>query len=88
MMNTLEVLCITEVIIEVRVSVRSGVDMGKAAHGSWDVPMDMAMKMAMAVTHFPAETAYKDTLEAMERTKNAKRRRRSVVLLTVWPIGD
>jgi hypothetical protein len=41
---------------EVRGSERSGLDMGGAADGRSNAPMEMAMEMATAVTSIAAET--------------------------------
>jgi outer membrane biosynthesis protein TonB len=72
---------------EVRVSERRGMDTGEAADGRSDVPMDMAMEMATAVTSIAAGTAGEAALEPMERKENGKRSR-SEVPATAWPIGD
>jgi len=83
--TTPENVCFTEVMTKVRGSERSGLDMGKAADGSSDAPMDMVMEMATAVTSIAAETAGEDTPELMERNDNGKRRRRSEVRRTPGP---
>jgi len=88
MRTTLEEVCLTEAMTEVRVSERSGLDMGGAADGRSDAPMDMVMEMATAVASIAVETAGEDTLEPLERNENRKRRRRSEVPATAWALGD
>ena len=50
---------------EVRMRKRSGLDIGEAADGRSDAPMEMAMEMTTAVTSIATETAGEDTLELM-----------------------
>jgi hypothetical protein len=57
---------------EVRVSKRNDLDTGEPADGRSDAPMDMAMPVAMAVTHIAADTASTVTLEPTERNENQK----------------
>jgi hypothetical protein len=86
--STLEKACFTEVMSEVRGSERNGLDTGRAADGRSNVPLDMAMEMATAVTPITAGTADEDTLEPMERNENGKRSRRSEVPAAAWALGD
>lgn len=53
--------CLTEVMPEVRRSKRSAQATGEAVVGRIDVPMDMALEMAMAGTHIAMETSCEDT---------------------------
>jgi len=59
------VVYFTEVMTEVRMRKRSGLDIGEAADGRSDAPMEMAMEMTTAVTSIATETAGEDTLELM-----------------------
>jgi len=72
---------------EVRVSERRGLDTVEGADGRSDVPMDMAMEMAMPVTSIAAGTAGEATFEAMERNENGKWKR-SEVPATAWALRD
>jgi hypothetical protein len=65
MRTTLEEVCFTEAMTEVRVSERSGLDTGGAADGRSNAPIDMAMEMVTAATSIAAESSGKDTLEPM-----------------------
>jgi len=62
---------------EFRVSGRSDLDAGEAGNERCDAPMDVATKMATAVTAIATETAGATIFEKMERNENGKRRRRS-----------
>jgi len=73
---------------EVRRIERSRLDTPEAADGRSNVPMDMAMEMATAVTSIAVETARQVTLEPMERDENGKRPRRSQVPATAWALVD
>jgi hypothetical protein len=64
---------------KVRVSVRSVLDTGEAGHGRSNVPMDVAMERATAVTSIATETVGATIYEPMERYENGNRRRRSKV---------
>jgi len=88
MRTTLEVVCLTEVMTEVRVIERSGLDTGGAADRGSYAPMDMAMAVATAVAAIAAGTPCERTIEPMERNENAKRRRGSDVPATAWALGD
>jgi hypothetical protein len=88
MRTTLEEVCLTEAMTEVRVSERSGLDTGGVADGRSDAPMDMAMEMATAATSIAVETAGEDTLEPMEKNENGMWRRRSEVPATAWALRD
>jgi len=85
--TTLDEVCLTEVMTEVRVSERGGLATGGAADGRSDVPMDMAMEEGTVVTSIAAETAEGDILEPMERNANGKQRK-SEVPVTAWALGD
>jgi hypothetical protein len=78
----------TEVMTEVRVSERSGLDMGGTPDRRCDTPMNTAMEMAMAVTSIGRETAGQDTLETTEKNGNGMRRRRSQVPATPLVLRD
>jgi len=73
---------------EVRVSERSDLDAGDAGEGRSDMPMDVAMQMAIAATPITVETAGGTIAEPMARNENRKRRRRSVALATSLPPSD
>jgi len=62
------------------VSKSSNWDTAEARGRRSDAPMDMAMEMAMAVTHITADTASTATLEPTESNKNMMRRRQSEAL--------
>jgi len=64
---------------KVRVSERSELDTGD---GRSDVPIDVAMEMATAVTPSAAETVGATIVEPMERKENEKQRRRSEAQVT------
>jgi len=88
MTTTLEVVCLTEVMTEVRVSERSSLDMRAAADRRSDAPMDMGIDMVTAVSIIAAETAGEASHEPMERNEHGTGRRRSQVLATAWALGD
>ena len=69
-------------------SERSDLVMGEAGDGSSDAPMDMAMRMATAVTPIAAETAGASTVEPRERNKKGTRRTRSDAPATAFAPED
>jgi hypothetical protein len=73
---------------EVRGGERSCLHTGGAADGQSDAPVDMAMKLAMAVTSIAAGTADKDTVGPMERNENGMRSRTNEVPATTWALRD
>jgi hypothetical protein len=78
--TTPQEVCFSEVMSEVRGRERSGLDTGEAVDWRSDVPMDMAMEMAMVVTSITVDTAGATTVEPMKRNENRKRTRRSEAL--------
>jgi len=64
----------------VRVSERIDLDAGEARDGRSDVPMDVAMEMAMVGTSIAAETVGPSISAPVESNRNGKRGRRSEAL--------
>jgi GTP cyclohydrolase III len=69
---------------EASVSRRSDMDTGEAGDGRSDLPMDMAIEMAVATAATPiaAETEGTTIDEPMERNGSAQSNRRSEALVT------
>jgi hypothetical protein len=71
---TVEVVCYTDVMTEVRGRERSGLYSGEAADRTREAPMDMAMELAPAVTSIAADIGGTTTVEPIARNENRIRR--------------
>jgi len=86
--TSLEEVCLTEVMTEVRVRERSSLNTGEGVDGRRDALMAMAIEMVTPVTPIAAETVGEATPEPMERHENRERRGRSEVPAIAWALGD
>jgi hypothetical protein len=86
--TTLEQACLREVISNVRVSERRGLNTGGAVDARRAAPMDIVMEMATAVTHIAAESAGEDTLEPIRRNENGMQKRRSEIRVAACALGE